>query len=142
MQMDGKDLLILHDIDPTINGNNDQVIAKWNTDSYPLPLIFRVGFAKDFAISDRNRLTIGIDATHPTDNAESVNLGAEYAFNENVMLRAGYKSLFLQNSQEGLTLGFGLKHEITNNFVVGIDYAWQDFGVLSYTQHFTIGARF
>ena len=142
MQMDGKDLEVLHDIDPNINGNNDQVLAKYVTDSWPLPLTFRVGLAKDFMLSDMNRLTLAVDANHPNDNSEGLNVGAEYAFDENVMLRAGYKSLFVQNSEEGLTLGVGLKHEFATNFIVNVNYAYQDFGILSYTQHFSIGVRF
>ena len=142
MKIDGKDLYILHDINDGIKGNNDQVLAKWNTDSYPLPLIFRVGLAKDFMLNDMNRLTVAVDATHPNDNAESVNLGAEYSFNENVMLRAGYKSLLLDNSEEGLTLGLGLKHEFSTNFIVNVNYAYQEFGILDMTQHFSVGVRF
>ncbi len=142
MQLEGKDLSVLHDPDETISGNNDQRIAQWLTDAYPLPLIFRVGFAKDFMITDMNRLTLGVDATHPTDNAEYVNLGAEYSFNENIMLRAGYSTLFLDNSEQGLTLGFGLKTEFSKNFLVAVDYCWQDFGILSNTQHFSVSTRF
>ncbi len=142
MKIDGKDLFILHDINDGINGNNDQVLAKWNTDSYPLPLMFRVGLAKDFLLNDMNRLTVAVDAIHPNDNAEALNLGAEYSFNENVMLRAGYKSLLLDNSEEGLTLGLGLKAEFSTSFIVNVNYAYQDFGILDMTQHFSVGVRF
>ena len=38
MQLDGKDLYVLYDADPNINGNNDQILAKLKTDGYPLPL--------------------------------------------------------------------------------------------------------
>jgi len=141
MQLDGKDLFILYDVNPDINGNNDQILAKLKTDAYALPLVFRVGIAKDFVFQN-NRLTIGIDAIHPNDNAEAVNIGGEYAFNENVFIRAGYKSTFLTNTEEGITLGFGLKYELSPGIYANLDYAYQDFGVLSYTQHFGIGIKF
>ncbi len=142
MKRDGKDLEFLHDIDPTINGNNDQIHGRFLTDSWPLPLTFRVGFAKDFMIGDMNRLTLAVDAVHPTDNSESLNLGTEYAFNENIMLRAGYNSLLLDNSEQGLALGFGLQHEFATDFTVRVDYNYQDFGILENTQQFSVGVRF
>ena len=141
MQLDGKDLFVLHDINPDMSGNNDQILSKLKTDAYPLPLVFRVGIAKDFTYGD-NRLTFGVDAIHPNDNAEAINLGGEYSFSENVFLRAGYKSTFLPNSEEGLSLGFGLKYELSPGISANLDYAYQDFGALSYTQHFGVGIKF
>ena len=142
MQLDGKDLYVLHDISPGINGNNDQILAKLNTDPYPLPLIFRVGLAKDFMFSDNHRITIAADALHPNDNDEALDVGTEYSFHENIFLRAGYKSLGLRNSAEGLGVGFGLQYGFSTNFILSMDYAYQSFGILSYTQHFSMGVRF
>lgn len=142
MQLDGKDLYVLYDINPNINGNNDQVLTKLKTDSYPLPLVFRVGIAKDISIGNQNRFTIAADAIHPNDNAETVNLGGEYSFNENIFIRAGYKSMFLTNSEEGLNLGFGLRYEVAQKIFINLDYAYQDFGKLNYTQQFGVGIQF
>lgn len=142
MKIDGKDLYVLHDVDGTIGGNNDQVLAKLNTDAFPLPLMFRVGFAKDFILDGMNRLTFGIDAIHPNDNSEGLNVGVEYAFNENIMLRGGYKSMLLENSEEGLTLGFGLQQEFSTNFIVQTNYAYQDFGLLEGVHHYSLSVRF
>ena len=69
-----------HDINEQIYGNNDQILAKLNTDSYPLPLTFRVGVAMDVVNFEDHKLTIGADALHPNDNAESLNIGGEYVF--------------------------------------------------------------
>jgi hypothetical protein len=142
MKIDGKDLFVLHDIDPTVNGNNDQILARFNTDEYPLPLTFRVGVAKDFDFGESNRITLGVDATHPNDNSESVNIGAEYSYNNTIFFRGGYKALFLENSEEGLALGIGVKHRFSNQFGILIEYAYQDFGVLDFTQHVAVGVTF
>lgn len=142
LQLDGKDLYIQHDIDRHIYGNNDQILAKLKTDPFPLPLTFRVGVAMDIVNESMHRLTIGVDALHPTDNSESLNLGCEYVFNENIALRGGYKNLFLDNTEEGLTLGFGLKYEFAPNLGISVDYAYQEFGKLNNTQHFSVGIRF
>lgn len=142
MQLSGKDLLVLYDIDPNIYGNNDQILANLRTDSYPLPLLFRVGVALDLLNTQMNKVTVGVDALHPNDNSESLNIGAEYVFNNFLSLRAGYKNLFLKNSEEGLTLGLGVKYDFYTNFGINFDYAYQDFGVLKNTQHFSISVRF
>lgn len=142
MQMDGKDLLVQHDIDPNIYGNNDQILANLQTDEFPLPLTFRIGLAMDVLDTDDHRFTLAADALHPNDNSESVNVGAEYMFNNLIAFRVGYKSLFLDNSEEGLTAGIGLNYNFATDFGVRIDYAYQDFEVLDYTQHFSLGIKF
>jgi opacity protein-like surface antigen len=142
MQLDGKDLYIQTDINEQISGNNDQVLAKLNTDSYPLPLTFRVGVAMDVLNFEDHRFTVGADALHPNDNAESLNIGAEYVFMNILALRGGYKSLFLDNSEEGLTLGVGINYDIVPNLGLFVDYAYQDLGRLDYAQQFSLGVKF
>jgi hypothetical protein len=63
MQLDGKDLFIQTDINNQIFGNNDQILARLNTESYPLPLLFRVGIAFDPLNVENHRFTVGIDCT-------------------------------------------------------------------------------
>ena len=142
MRIDGKDLLVQHDIDPNSSGNNDQILANLQTDDFPLPLTFRIGLAMDVVDSDDHRVTLAADALHPNDNDESINVGMEYIFSSLIAFRVGYKSLFLDNSEEGLTAGVGLNYDFTNDFGVRVDYAYQDFGILDYTQHFSLGIKF
>jgi len=142
MTMDGKDLYVLYDIDPGIFGNNDQILAKLKTDPYPLPLTFKVGAAMDVINSSDLRLTLGVDALHPSDNSESINVGGEVVYKNLIALRGGYKSLFLDNAEEGLTLGVGLNYDIAPNLGLSVDYAYQEFGLLKNTQFFSLGIRF
>lgn len=142
MQIDGKDLYVQHDIDPNNFGNNDQILATLNTDAFPMPLTFRVGLAMDVLDLEDHRFTLGVDALHPNDNAESLNVGVEYVFNNLIAIRAGYKSLFLDNTEDGLTLGVGLNYDFSPGLGFFLDYAYQDFGILDYTQHFAIGVKF
>lgn len=142
MTLSGKDLLVQHDIDRQIEGNNDEILASLKTDSYPLPLLFRIGLAVDIIDIKDHLFTIGVDALHPNDNDESLNVGAEYVLYDLIALRTGYKSLFLDNSEEGLTLGVGLKYTFAPGLALYIDYAYQEFGILDNTQHFTLGLRF
>ncbi|MCK9425225.1 MAG: PorV/PorQ family protein [Ignavibacteriaceae bacterium] len=142
MKMDGKDLYVLHDINSNIYGNNEQILATLNTDNFPLPLTFRVGVAMDLLDTEEHRFTVGVDALHPNDNSEALNVGAEYVFENMIAVRGGYKSLFLTNTEEGLTLGVGLMYEFFPGMGVSIDYAYQDFGMLKNTQHFSMGIKF
>ncbi len=142
MSLDGKDLYVQYDINNQIFGNNDQILAKLNTSSYPLPLTFRVGVAIDPINTENHKFTIGVDASHPSDNDESVSIGGEYNFMNLISLRGGYRNLFLKNSEEGLTLGFGVNYSFAANLGVFVDYAYQDFGKLKNTQQFSIGVKF
>ncbi len=112
MQLSGDDLREPIDLDP-INGNNDRIEAFLGTDEWALPLIFRVGIAMDAVEVENHKLIVAIDAKHPNDNSESVDVGAEYGFNDLLFLRGGYRSLFSsQTEDQGVTAGFGLKYEI------------------------------
>ncbi len=141
MQLDGKDLFVIYDPDPTITGNNSAISAKLKTDSWPLPLLFRVGASIDLFKNETNYLTISIDALHPNDNTESLNTGFEYGFKDIVYLRAGYKSLFQKDSQERFTAGIGLRYKL-GNLGFKFDYAYQDFGILRNIQSFSLSIQF
>ncbi len=142
MKMAGKDSRVFHDIDPEKYGNNDLINAYLETEKWALPLIFRVGVAMDVLSKKYNRLTVAADALHPNDNYESINLGMEYAFNNTIFLRLGYKSLFLDNSEHGLTAGTGLHHNLIGRVTIMINYAYVDYGVLQNTQRFSLGIKF
>jgi hypothetical protein len=142
MQLEGDALLVQHDVDPNNYGNNDQILATLQTGEYPLPLTFKIGVAMDVLNTEENRITLAADALHPTDNYESVNVGAQYMYNDLIAFRVGYKSLFLEDSEEGFTAGVGLNYSFTPDFAVRVDYAYQNFGVLDYSQHYSIGIKF
>jgi len=142
MQMTGEDLLIRYDADPNREGNNETVDAYYKTDEFELPLKLQIGISKDLEFFDGQRLTLAIDATNPNDNAESVNIGGELSFLDNlIFLRGGYKALFLEDNLEGLTLGAGLNY-VLGVFAFGFDYSYQEFEFLSYTHSFGVSFKF
>lgn len=142
MQLLGNSNLVLHDLDPVNSGNNGDVPAYLETNSWSLPLTFRVGIAYNPVQVDEHRLTVAVDAMHPSDNYESINLGTEYAYNDFVFLRGGFKSLFLETSEETFSFGFGVKQLLMDNVALKIDYAYQDFGRFSDIQKFTLSISF
>jgi len=142
MRLDGIDTQVNYDVSATKAGNNDKIIANLKTDSWSLPLLFRVGVAMDLINTARNKVTMAVDAVHPNDNAEYVNAGVEYGLNQNIFLRAGYKSLFLKDSEESFTLGGGLAYDIMGKLNLRLDYAYLNFGVLDNVQRFSLGFDF
>ncbi|MFC1483445.1 PorV/PorQ family protein [Candidatus Neomarinimicrobiota bacterium] len=142
MQMDGGDLIIYEDVDPTIDGNNDRIMGKLLTDEWPLPLNMQFGIAYDVFQSNLGRLTVAVDAFHPINNTESLNAGIEYSFLNIVTARIGYKALGQQDTEEGLTLGAGLRYKVFGQSVIKIDYAYADFGRLQEINRYTLRLSF
>jgi len=142
MQMSGGSSLVLYDPDPNSSGNNGSIPSNLQMDEWDIPLIFRVGVAyQPLKIGD-HIVSVALDALHLNDNYESMNIGAEYTFDDFVSIRGGYKSLFLTDSEESFSLGIGLKQQLMDNIAILFDYAYQDFGRLNYIQKFTLGIKF
>ncbi len=142
MRLEGNSALVLYDPDPLTTGNNGRIPAYLQTEEWSLPLTFRVGIAYKVFEMEQHRLILAIDALHPSDNYESVNAGLEYLFNDFFAVRGGYKSLFLQDSEESFALGVGIKQYLMGNVEFKIDYAYQDFRRLGGVQKFSVGIVF
>jgi len=142
LRLSGDDSLVEDDLSPTEFGNNDRIFANLETEKFQLPLTFRVGVGMDLLKSERNRATVAIDAIVPNDNNQYLNVGTEYVFNNFLALRAGYRSLLLDDSEEGLTFGGGLQQKLFGGTMIQIDYAYGDFGLLDYIQEFSMSIHF
>jgi long-subunit fatty acid transport protein len=142
VKMSGKDLLTQIDIDEQITGNNENINANLKADEFNLPLIFRVGVSMDLLKGLGNsNLILAVDALHPNDDVESLNVGGEYVFNKMFSLRAGYTSLFAKDTEGGLTFGGGLQYQMKNSILM-LDYAYRDFGMLNAVHMFCLGLGF
>lgn len=142
MQLTGQDARIEVDIAPDEFGNNDAILAQFETQKFQLPLIMRVGTSMDVYQSENNTLKISLDAVVPNDNDQYLNIGAEYVYNDFLALRGGYKSLFLEDSEEGLTFGVGIKSNLFGESKLQFDYAYGDFGILDNIQEFALSFSF
>ncbi|MBN2410163.1 PorV/PorQ family protein [candidate division KSB1 bacterium] len=142
LKMDGKDLLKRVDIDPETIGHNENIVSRLKTDPWPLPLFFRVGLAMDVIRSENLSFTTAIDAVRPSDNSEILNVGGELNFSNLLYLRGGYKSLFRDESEEGLTLGLGLNIVTGSLFSWTMDYTYADFGLLEDIHMYSLGVSF
>lgn len=142
MQMNGDNARVLYDIDPNRTGNNDRVTALLETNSWALPLNFKIGLMYHALNSEQHQAYFAVDAQHPNNDYESVNAGFEYVFNKRFALRAGYQNLFLDESEESFTLGAGLNYPIVGNVMFRFDFAYADFGLLENVQKYSIGIDF
>ena len=138
---DGRDLKIQYDQNPSVFGDNGNIPGELFTDSFPLPVMFRIGLGMPIEISESHKLRLAVDAFHPSDNTESVSMGAEWAFQNTLFIRGGYQNLFLKASELGLTLGAGLQYQ-SDDYRVSFDYGWADEGRLQKTHRLTLGLMF
>lgn len=141
LQLEGRDLLIQHDIDEQSDGNNANINGYLATDKYTIPILFRVGISsnlsKDFLGLKNNDFIVSIDAVHPNDNYEYVNAGLEYQFRQLLAFRVGRRQMFLKDREGGFSLGFGL-HLNFNSYDFFLDYAAVDFGRLDYLNKYSL----
>jgi hypothetical protein len=143
MQMAGSDLLIRYNVEPTRAGSNNTTDANIATDQFDLPLKLQIGVSKDFIFMENQRLTLAVDGIVPNDNDESVDVGGELAlFDDMFSIRGGYNSLFLKDTQAGLTLGVGFKYKRPGYIDIGIDYSYQKFRYLGGVSSFSVILKF
>lgn len=113
-------------------------------ESYPVPLMFRVGIAADLIGADGllvsgsadNRLRAAFDLFHPNDYAQQMHAGVEYVFYDVLSLRGGYKFFY---DSDGLTLGGGLNYGV-GDLGLAIDYSFGSMGTyLGNVQRVSLG---
>jgi hypothetical protein len=138
----GRDLDILYDNVGNQNGDNPALPGVRDTDPFSVPLTFRAGLAQPFAFANGDaKLLLAVDALHPSDNTESVSFGSELLFRDSFAVRLGWQSLFLQDTEVGLTGGAGFRSSL-DNIRYHVDYAWADQGRLEDTHRFSFGLLF
>ena len=141
MQLTGRDLFFNNDPNGDVGSGPNNIPSEYRTGDFDLPLTFRIGVAYDVIRTSTIRWTAAVDATHPNDNVEYVNSGFEVSWDEIIFGRIGYKSLFLRDSEQGLTWGVGVHYGIVNTASVKLDYGFADYGRLKNVQYFSLGVR-
>jgi len=154
MRYDGIDLINPIDILENENGNYEDVIGQFRTESWEMPLIFRLGASVKPIVSDFHTLILSTDVLHPNNNSESINMGSEYSFRmiggNTFFLRGGVKGLGIAQANETkavsnvdlsfstLTFGLGYEKTIVKNKSIRIDYSYQSIGLLGDVSLITI----
>jgi len=144
MQLFGNDLIVQTDPWPDFSGNPDAE-ARLSTESFPLPLAFKLGIALDlvgkneaFFANKDHRLTIAIDGIHPNDGEEKLQMGGEYSLFNTLFLRSGYK---VNYDTQKFTAGAGIKVAFARREIC-VDYAFVDMGILDSTHRISLSIGF
>ncbi|MBN2279579.1 MAG: PorV/PorQ family protein [Candidatus Marinimicrobia bacterium] len=150
LKFDGMDLLEPIDISKDEGGNYSDVSGKYNLTAWELPLIFRIGISAHKHITQYQRITLAVDALHPNNNHEYLNIGAEYKMTIPVagdfFLRAGFKGLSEKERMDyavyGPTFGFGLINTMAPHLAIKLDFAYRSYGILGNTFSYDFGVMF
>ena len=146
LRYDGIDLMVPIDPEPDEYGNYDDVEGLYKTSEWELPLIFRMGASIQPIYTEKFRMLIALDALHPNNNNESINIGSQLSYlvpgKASLFLRAGYKGIFLKDSQYGLTYGGGLRFYVSDYNSFDIDYTFKTLGILGDIHLYTIKFSF
>jgi len=111
---------------------------KYLEEGFQLPLTFKVGLAMNLldlyeVEAAQHRLLLSVDAVHPRDYPEQINVGAEYLFANLFALRAGYST---PNDEHGFNAGVGLLKDF-KSYQIGWDYAYTPFGLFGDVHRFS-----
>jgi len=143
MKLEGRDTRFFIRVDDNKQGSNDRIPTNIELDSWDLPLIFRLGLSTNAIQNDTYRFTVTMDAIHPNNDFESLNIGGELAFMEFFILRGGYNALFLTDGEGGLSLGIGVNSTMLfSETFFQFDYAFRDFGRLQNIHMFSLEFKF
>lgn len=146
MKYGGIDIIRPIDILPDEAGNFQNVPGEFRLQEWELPLIFRLGISVNPLVTDRQILTLSVDAIHPNNNSESINLGCQYKYKISstmeAYLRAGHKALFMEDSQYGFSFGAGMLMYLFNNRGIQFDYSFRQIGIIGNSNSFSISILF
>ncbi len=112
--------------------------AKLETNDYPLPLNFQVGIGFDIYQADFIKIKGAVDAIHPNDNRERVNVGTEFGFFDRLFLRGGYNYNY---DDEKFNFGAGVNLPFSDASVY-FDYAYTVYDILPSVHRISLGMSF
>jgi hypothetical protein len=116
-------------------GSNMQFID----DDVKMPTVFRVGMSMNLYESADHLVLMAGDFSHPPDNNERADWGAEYGFKEFFYARGGYHFNY---DLERMTAGLGFKLATSLNSEARIDYSFTDMSAMDGVHRLSVDFRF
>jgi len=111
--------------------------VKYEVYNFQLPLTFKLGIGMDvldlFGDHQGQSFLIAIDAVHPRDYTQRLQIGGEYSIGV-LKLRTGYKFNY---DEEGLCAGCGI-----HTAGIKLDYAYSAFGAFDLVNRISLGIAF
>jgi long-subunit fatty acid transport protein len=100
-----------------------------------IPGIFRVGTSATLLSSSDNKLIGSFEFSHPPDNSERMNVGAEYGYRKYLFMRGGYN---INHDTEAMAAGVGFHFPVSSAGMADVDYAYTDMQDLGAAHRFTL----
>ena len=100
-----------------------------------IPAIFRVGTSATLMQRADQKLLGSFEFSHPPDNSERMNVGAEYSFHRYVFLRGGYN---INYDAAGVAGGVGFHFPVSGAGQADLDYAFTDMKDLGGAHRFSL----
>jgi len=154
IRYDGLDLYQPIDISNDY-GNYSNTWGQFHTSNWELPILFRLGVSNDFIKTRNQSLNVAIDAVHPNNDKERINIGMEYSLTlselYNFYLRSGYKGISIDKISDGKiqfsspfgpAYGLGLSIPIQKIVKLKADYAIRFVGRFGMIKLITISLEF
>lgn len=116
-------------------GSQEKFIAR----EARIPSIFRVGTSATLLKTADQQLTGSFEFSHPPDNSERLNMGAEYAFRKYLFVRGGYNFNY---DAEGVAGGVGFRFPVSAAGMSDLDYAYTDMKDLGSAHRFSLRFQF
>jgi hypothetical protein len=110
-----------------------------NGEDVGMPIMFRLGSSIMLAQQGPHAILSSVEFSHPPDNAERANWGAEYGFRDFFFLRGGYKFNY---DSEGVTGGAGVRFPASVGTTAQVDYSYNDFETLGNVHRFSVEIGF
>jgi hypothetical protein len=104
-----------------------------------IPAVFRVGASATMLQTSSQKMIGSFEFSHPPDNSERLNVGAEYSFQRYLFLRGGYN---INYDAEGLAGGVGLHFPVSVAGMADLDYAYTDMKDLGSSHRFSLTFEF
>lgn len=142
MQMEGRDLFHYHDPNESMDGNNENIISSYETNSWPLPLTFKIGLSTELIRREYLRWTVEVDAVHPSNNFGSLNCGSEILLGRYIALRGGIERIFLKDEPISPGIGLGLTLPLTGGMKAVLNYSLRDYRALGLAQSMALDFSF
>lgn len=116
---------------------------KYEDEKFPLPFAVSFGITVDplsffSPFEDGSPFLLGFETRHPRDFKEKFKVGAEYVYDNMLIIRSGYMGNY---DERGLTMGFGFTRSYMNS-KFRLDYAYEDFGIFDAAHTFSFGVTY
>jgi long-subunit fatty acid transport protein len=116
---------------------------EYEIEDFPLPFAISFGATVEpllFFTDSRtsSNLVLAVESRHPRDFRENIKFGAEYRFENFLVLRAGYMDGF---DERGFTAGAGVMQQLAG-VGVRINYGYEAFGLFGGVHYVSIGLSY